>query len=247
MKSEQISDLAKALAKAQGEMSHAEKDSKNPHFKSSYASLASVWEACRGALTRNGLSVVQSFDETAQGLVLRSLLTHESGQWIESVYPIRPVKNDPQGFGSAATYARRYSLAALVGVVQDDDDANEASMKAPYAPERREVAPERASLREPKATPTPVPQPLKIEIKETPAASPGDFIPQAGKLKGKPLKERGEIELETYVLEIEDKLKESGKTVDEMSPSGRALYQAVVAELMARKVNTQTTFGDFNG
>jgi hypothetical protein len=198
-------------------------------------------------LTRNGLSVVQSFDETPQGLVLRSLLTHESGQWIESVYPIKPVKNDPQGFGSAATYARRYALAALVGVVQDDDDGNDASMKAPYSSQPGEVSREAVILREPKATPTPVPQPLKIEIKETPPSSPSEFIPQAGKLKGKPLKERGEIELEMYVLEIEDKLKESGKTVDEMSPSGRALYQAVVAELMARKINTQTTFGAFNG
>lgn len=127
--SDQIKDIATALAKAQAEIEGAKKDSTNPHFKSSYADLASVWDACRKALTVNGLSVVQGpvSDEGRVGVT--TMLMHSSGQWLESTFFMRPTKDDPQGAGSALTYARRYALAAMVGVAPEDDDGNAASEK----------------------------------------------------------------------------------------------------------------------
>ena len=133
-KSETIDALAGALAKAQGEIDTADKSAKNPFFKSSYADLPSVWAACRKQLSKNGLAVVQRMDTSENGMILESVLMHSSGQWISSTYPVNPVKNDPQGLGSAITYARRYALMALVGVVADDasdDDGNAASGNRP--------------------------------------------------------------------------------------------------------------------
>ncbi len=133
-KSEQIDKLSAALSKAQGEMKGAIKDSANPFFKSKYADLSSVWDACRESLSANGLSVtqipdvelkVQIIDErqvTIEKFVLITTLLHSSGQWMSGSYPINPVKSDPQAVGGAITYARRYSLAAIVGVSQEDDD-----------------------------------------------------------------------------------------------------------------------------
>lgn len=125
--SEQINEIAAALAKAQGAIEGASKDKVNPAFRSKYADLASVWDAAREPLSSNGLSVVQIPNNTPDGLDLVTMLMHSSGQWISSRYPIRPVKNDPQGIGSAITYGRRYSLMALVGIAPEDDDGNAAS------------------------------------------------------------------------------------------------------------------------
>lgn len=126
-----MKELATAMAKAQSQIKTALKDSKNPHFKSSYADLTSVWDACREALTKNGFSVIQRTDFDAGGEVwLETMLLHASGEHIASRYPLRPAKQDPQGYGSAITYARRYCLAAIVGVVADeDDDDNAASQR----------------------------------------------------------------------------------------------------------------------
>ena len=126
-RSENINELAAALAKAQGAMSHAVKDSLNPGYKSRYADLASVWEACRKPLADNGLSVTQLPEPAETGLRLNTILMHTSGQFISSQIQMPLMKADPQGYGSALTYARRYALAAIVGVYQDDDDANSAT------------------------------------------------------------------------------------------------------------------------
>lgn len=126
MKSEQINELSAALAKAQGEMEGAKKDSTNPHFKSKYADIASVWEACRAALSKHGLSVIQTLDDDDKGPYLLTTLCHASGQWLSSKCGLILVKNDMQGLGSAITYARRYSLAAICGVAQEDDDGEAA-------------------------------------------------------------------------------------------------------------------------
>lgn len=132
--------LATALAKAQAEIKAALKDSKNPHFKSSYADLTSVWDACRSALTNNGLSVVQKTDFAEGEVWLETILLHADGDSITGRYPLRPQQQTPQGYGSALTYARRYSLAAMVGVVADeDDDGNAAS--APRSETIRQVEP----------------------------------------------------------------------------------------------------------
>lgn len=126
-KSELIDALAKSLVKAQKEMGGAIKDSTNPFFKSGYADLESVWEACRVPLTSNGLCVVQTTRPVDDGVCVITSLLHESGQWMSGELIIKPNKNDAQGMGSAITYARRYALAAMVGVYQKDDDGNEAS------------------------------------------------------------------------------------------------------------------------
>jgi hypothetical protein len=126
--SESIANLAKALSIVQGELTHAKKDSANPFFKSKYADLESVWDACRSLLARNGLSVIQmpgNFYEGRMWLITR--LCHASGEWIEQEMSVPVAKADPQGAGSALTYMRRYALAAFIGVVQADDDGNAAS------------------------------------------------------------------------------------------------------------------------
>lgn len=129
-RSESIAALAAALAKAQAEMTHASKDSVNPHFKNRYADLAAVLEAVRAPLTKHGLSVTQLASSGEMGAVVETVLMHSSGEWISSVLSLPVSKSDAQGFGSALTYARRYALAAICGIAQDDDDA-EGARKAP--------------------------------------------------------------------------------------------------------------------
>lgn len=125
IKSETINELATALSKAQGEMSAAKKDTTNPFFKSKYADLSSVWEAARGPLSKNGLSVVQTTNPTdGKSVELVTALLHSSGQWITGTMVMIPTKQDPQGLGSCITYMRRYALSAILGISQDDDDAN---------------------------------------------------------------------------------------------------------------------------
>jgi hypothetical protein len=132
IKSEQINELAAALSKAQSVIKGAVKDANNPFFKSQYADLTSVWDACREALTKNGLSVIQCPEQSDPGgIAIETTLLHSSGQFITSRY-VMPVKNstDAQAVGSAITYARRYALSAMVGVAPaDDDDSNNAAGK----------------------------------------------------------------------------------------------------------------------
>lgn len=127
-RSENIASLAKALAAAQGQIEGAKKDSSNPHFKSRYADLASCWDACREALSKNGLAVVQAPGQSIEGVVeMTTMLTHESGEWISERLTIPLAKVDAQGYGSAITYARRYALTAMVGIAPEDDDGNAAA------------------------------------------------------------------------------------------------------------------------
>lgn len=130
--SEQLNDLAAALAKAQAVMKHAVKDADNPFYKSKYADLASVAEACREALASNGLSVVQGTQKgDGPAIHLDTMLLHTSGQWMRSTLTMTPTKQDPQGIGSCITYARRYSLSAICGIAtEEDDDGNAASAPA---------------------------------------------------------------------------------------------------------------------
>jgi len=140
-----IAELAAALCKAQAQMEGAKKDATNPHFKNKYADLAAVWAAIREPLTSNGLAVVQLLRDVQNGIEVETILLHTSGQQIGSVLAMPASKNDAQGYGSAATYARRYALMALVGVAPEDDDGNAAVGPADSAgggthfrPERRQ-------------------------------------------------------------------------------------------------------------
>lgn len=126
MQSEQINELAAALAKAQASITGALKDSANPFFKSKYADLASCWDACRKQLTDNGLSVIQTTDIVADTVVVRTTLAHSSGQWISGILPVKAKDDGPQAQGSGISYSRRYALCAIVGLAQIDDDAEAA-------------------------------------------------------------------------------------------------------------------------
>lgn len=126
MHSRELGKLLEALSKAQAVMMGASMDSANPFFKSKYADLSSVWDACREPLTKNGLSVVQSLGLIEGQQCLVSILGHNSGQWIKSVIVVKPGKPDIQAMGAAITYCRRYALAALVGVCPEDDDGEKA-------------------------------------------------------------------------------------------------------------------------
>jgi hypothetical protein len=125
--SEQIADLAAALAQAQGEIENVAKDSENPHFRSKYADLASVLSEVRPKLAKHGISVLQMpvNGEGGQVAVVTRLL-HSSGQYIESELAIAPAKADAQGAGSAITYLRRYCLMAAAGIAPEDDDGEAA-------------------------------------------------------------------------------------------------------------------------
>src|SRR3990167_1856611 len=125
-KSESIGNLSKALSLAHAEIKGAVKDSTNPFFKASYADLSSVWDAIREALTKNSLTVLQPLDISEHGVVVETIIAHESGEWISGKLQVNPTKNDPQGIGSAITYGRRYSLASMVGVCPEDDDGEGA-------------------------------------------------------------------------------------------------------------------------
>ena len=129
--SDDISKLATALVKAQAEMDAASKDSENPFYKSMYANYDSVRAASYPALNKHGLCVVQTFDDSAHDSIkLVTTLIHTSGQWIKGAITL-PVskKSDPQACGSACTYARRYALAAITGIAQQDDDGESATRR----------------------------------------------------------------------------------------------------------------------
>ncbi len=126
--SESLVKIAPALIKMQGEIKGAIKDSTNPFFKASYADLESCWEAVRDALQKNDLAVIQTFGFIPTvGPSLHTLLIHSSGEWISGEQPLCMEEVNPQDLGSASTYARRYGLSAITGLIQVDDDANSAS------------------------------------------------------------------------------------------------------------------------
>lgn len=123
-----MKNLAQALSKMQGALTPAIKDASNPAFKSRYADLASVWDAIRKPLTDNGLSVTQQTDILDNGqMILVTTVWHTSGESLVARYPLLPAQNTIQAVGSCLSYARRYSISALLGVTQDDDDGNAAS------------------------------------------------------------------------------------------------------------------------
>lgn len=184
--SDDINELAAALAKAQGEMEGALKDSANPFFKSKYADLSSVWTACRAPLSKYGLSVAQfpkteyqgtpepyewtsKMGETRYGvraICLVSVLTrlsHASGQWMEDSLSAMLPTGDPQSVGSAISYLRRYALQSVAGVAPEDDDGEAAlGRPAPF------VASDRKTIYPPKATVRPPSQAQPITDKDIP-------------------------------------------------------------------------------
>jgi len=123
----EISELATALAKAQGAMDSATKGNLNPHFKSRYADLAAVRDAMREPFAANGLSVVQGLRTVQGGIEVETVLFHASGQSIRETLMVPVARMDAQGLGSGATYGRRYALMSMIGLASEDDDGNAVS------------------------------------------------------------------------------------------------------------------------
>jgi hypothetical protein len=198
--------IAAALAKAQSEMGKALKDAANPHFKSKYADLSSVTGACMPALNANGIAVIQPFFDDETGRYVKTILIHgASGETLECRVPLIVAKNDMQGFGSAATYARRYGLMAMTGIAPEDDDGN-AAAKSPPKDETRQPSVDPREVEQAKAImlsapsldalkaaflalPKPIQQAVtdqkdtrKFELESLPADDlAGDHIPYEGK------------------------------------------------------------------
>lgn len=141
-KSETIGALAAALAKAQGEMKGAVKDSANPFFKSSYADLSSVWDACRKPLSDNGLAVIQTLSNEGTAVCVETMLVHSSGEWVSDKVAVTPAKMDAQGYGAVSSYLRRYSLSSIIGGYSEDPDAEPDRMAHE---EKKEIKPPQAA------------------------------------------------------------------------------------------------------
>ncbi len=178
--SDRIDAIAGALALAQADVLGATKDARNPHFGNKYADLASVWDACRPALTKQSLAVTQIPTGEGRAVRLTTLLVHKSGQWIGGTFTMTSQQDTPQAIGSCLTYLRRYSLSALVGVAPEDDDGNEASSKG--APEKYNG---RDSRFIPKST-GPTPREMESEPRISPPPGRG-FSP--------PIKDDGTVEV----------------------------------------------------
>jgi hypothetical protein len=120
-------ELFGAISKAQAEVENATKGSTNPHFKSKYADLAEVLNTVRPTFAKHGLSLLQSTAFEGSLVSVTTVVAHESGGHVSSVASCVPAKSDAQGIGAATTYLRRYGLAAMTGVAQEDDDGTGAS------------------------------------------------------------------------------------------------------------------------
>lgn len=143
--SQNIGELAKALASAQRVMEHAKKTKTNPFHKNKYADLTDVWDVLKKPLSDNGLSVVQLPAAEGPYLILTTILMHTSDQWISSVFRVKAKAETAQEMGSTLTYARRYALAAITGNSSDeDDDGNSASgvYDKPHRPVQEKAQPQ---------------------------------------------------------------------------------------------------------
>ena len=161
--SEQIGELAKAIAAAQAKLKPVKKECKNPFFNSRYADLAAVWEALK-PFHEEGIAITQMPFDAGEGMVgITTQLTHTSGQWIAGSLALPVSKDDAQGVGSAVTYCRRYSLGCMTGVVtEEDDDGNQATQAKPaqrYQQNKQANAQKLAELRD--AVP---PRPFNPEV-----------------------------------------------------------------------------------
>lgn len=224
--SSEIGLLAEALAKAQGSMKHAAKDNTNPHFNSRYADLASVLDACREPLSANGLSCSQLPAMDQDGVQLMTMLMHTSGQWIRTVLNVPLSKRDAQGVGSAITYARRYSLASIVGIAQDDDDGNAASR---HQEKTEKPAPKRnqAEKTPPKPTTTEVLLSLRNSARGAADAKAIDDLTEKAKEHVNSLPEKAKAVATAYLsamrmwkqgyqVDMNDEQKEAIKKIDSL-------------------------------
>jgi ERF superfamily len=142
-----MKNIASALVKAQRGFAPALKTSTNPHFRSKYVDLAGCVEAVVDSLNAAGIALIQRTSEDATGVTVETVFVHESGEMLEcGKLHVPASKQDPQGYGSALTYARRYSLMAACGIAPEDDDGNAASRVKVSATKTELVQPNRMSI-----------------------------------------------------------------------------------------------------
>jgi hypothetical protein len=202
MQSDLITELMGALNRAQLAMIPAKKDSENPFFHSKYADLSTVWDALHMFRTE-GIVLTQSPQESPDGyIVLDTQLTHAaSGQWMRSRLKMRVSKDDPQGYGSAITYARRYALGAMTGLVTElDDDGNAAMPPKP--------APQTFAQKFPAPVPTKATS-VPLQASTVPAqATLGGYCLLVGRQKGQPLSDQSDENLDWalsyYMAKMQD-------------------------------------------
>ena len=158
--------IAAAFVAAKRAFAPALKTNTNSHFKNKYVDLASCLEAVNDALLENGIAVYQETFDVQDGVTVETCFLHESGETLRmGKLHVPAAKHDPQGYGSALTYARRYSLMAACGIAAEDDDGNAASSKPPQRPEGKPANPLDAVA--PKALPKPSePPPDVIEFED---------------------------------------------------------------------------------
>ena len=182
--------LDAALAAAQKEIHFAAKDASNPFFNSSYATLKSVWDAVREPLTKNGISVTQWPIHSTDGW--QHLVTHIAcqGQWIRAHASMPVAKKDPQGYGSAITYLKRYALAAVVGVPSDEDDDGNSANGNVFQTEKQNTEP--------------MPKKIAPTNHAPQFQDPGKFVCSIGrKYKGKKVEDIDKTELAQYIEWLE--------------------------------------------
>lgn len=249
-----LGKLADALAKAQGEMGGAKKDASNPYFKSMYADLASVREAIRLPLAKNGLAFVQQVaTKMINGglgeVTVTTTLVHSSGEFIKDrcTLPVLPMPRrakdgtesqpqgpaviTPQAFGSAITYARRYSLSAMVGIAAEDDDGNAASQAFQdtmngHATGEKRVQPAASAKR------AEVKEALKAQLGTPDAKDVVDPVLPLGKSKGKRVSEADTDDLEWVKQALESALDNPEKA--RFKASNESLLASVNTELERR-------------
>ena len=153
---ESIGKLTEALVKAQAVMETASKDADNPFFKSKYTTLAGCWDVARKPLSDNGLAVIQTTTfEEGNSVIVETTLSHVSGEWVRGSLKTPLAKLDPQAVGSAITYARRYALSAMIGIVSEEDDDGESAMGRTPTPQAKPAQAQRAQAKSPAKEETP--------------------------------------------------------------------------------------------
>lgn len=134
-------ELFAALAAAQAKVKNADKNAQNPHYRSRYADLAEVLNTVRADFAKNGIGILQAPSFDGAMVHVETVLTHTSGGWVSATASCVPAKSDAQGIGAATTYLRRYGLAAMTAVAQEDDDGESAAHADKPAPVAAKPAP----------------------------------------------------------------------------------------------------------
>jgi hypothetical protein len=200
--SQTIGKISEALAKAQGQMKPALFDAKNPHYNSSYASLTSMMETARVALSANNLAVVQGSSVEEGKVMVTTMIVHSSGEWIRDSLSIKLAREDAQAIGSAITYARRYSLASMVGIVSDDDDGEAAVGRPTTVPSPKPILTTVKKVTDqPKTTKTNSPKSdaTKVENSKPTVPAPANSQPATVTAQSKPATSLAPAKSETPV------------------------------------------------